>query len=164
MPSGVYDRTPEHRAQMSAQRKGKSIKQPKCAPGCTCGKHVKSAECRKKISESHMGKGAGSYIDRYGYRILTGQWGHPLVVGKGTVKEHRKVLYGQIGEGPHPCHWQCGRMLEWRGPRGQIICVDHLDGDKLNNEPENLAVSCFKCNWDRQNPRGTSPESRANSL
>lgn len=124
-----------------------------CVAGCTCLKHTKSDEHRRNLSLALTGKGAGFYVDQYGYRVLTMQQGHPLVVGRGEVKEHRKVLYSQIGPGPHACH-HCGKNVEWRSPvRGTDLCVDHLDGDKLNNDPSNLVPSCFKCNWDRNNPR-----------
>jgi len=155
MPRGVYQRTEEHLRQMSKARKGKSIRQPSCPPGCTCGKHVRSDECRRKLSAAKSGRradgsqAAGVWVDRYGYRILTMQWGHPLVTANGELKEHRKVLYDAIGPGPHECHWGCGKVLEWIAPQGQIVCVDHLDGDRLNNDPQNLVPSCVRCNWGR---------------
>ena len=124
-----------------------------CEPGCVCLKHVKSAEHRRNLSIAMTGKGAGSYIDRYGYRVLTRQQGHPLEVGRGEVKEHRSVLYSKIGPEPHECH-HCGKSVEWRSPiRATDLCVDHLDDDKLNNDPSNLVPSCFSCNWNRSNPR-----------
>lgn len=90
------------------------------------------------------------YSDRDGYFILTGQQGHPVARRNGELPLHRKALYERIGEGPHYCHWGCGRQLWWLGvPRGQTICADHLDGDIANNDPDNLVASCFKCNWDR---------------
>jgi hypothetical protein len=66
----------------------------------------------------------------------------------GEVLEHRRVLYDAIGPGPHECHWSgisgCGKVLEWGGTGG--IQADHLDGDKLNNDPTNLVPSCLGCN------------------
>jgi len=63
------------------------------------------------------------------------------------------VLYDAIGPGPHECHWNrvtgCGKVaLEWGG--GQGIVVDHLNGDTLDNRPENLVPSCKVCNTRRQ--------------
>lgn len=80
--------------------------------------------------------------------VLCNQYEHPLSRG-GQLEEHRKVLYDKIGPGPHYCHWDCGKLLEWGGIRG--ICSDHLDGDTLNNDPENLVPSCVVCNRQRGN-------------
>lgn len=55
--------------------------------------------------------------------------------------EHRIILRAVIGDEPHPCHW-CNRMLTW----GVDLHVDHVDGDKLNNDPHNLVPSCQPCN------------------
>lgn len=87
-----------------------------------------------------------------GYRVLHGQQGHALATTGprgGQVLEHRKALYDEIGPGPHECHWNgvsgCGKIsLEWGGRSG--IQADHLNGDKLNNDPENLVPSCIGCN------------------
>lgn len=126
-----------------------------------------SEETRRKMSAAHTGKkrgphsqehkdniskalrakasGVGFYITG-GYRRLTGQWDHPLALPDGTVFEHRKVLYDKIGPGPHRCHWRCGRILTWDGGPQLGICADHLDNDKLNNDPENLVPSCRREN------------------
>lgn len=103
------------------------------------------------LGRTHNGRPArGSYIMSTGYRALTGQV-HPLA-RSGEVLEHRKVLYDKIGPGPHPCHWikvsGCGNTaLEWGGLRGVI--ADHLDGDIVNNHPDNLVPSCCGCNSHR---------------
>ena len=68
---------------------------------------------------------------------------HPLAGKDGVVREHRAVAYDTHGEGPHPCHW-CGKMLEW--PK---ICVDHLNGVRDDNRPDNLVISCNGCNGSR---------------
>jgi hypothetical protein len=96
----------------------------------------------------------GFYISKNGYKILTGQWQHPLALD-GEVSEHRQLLYDLVGPGPHPCHW-CGRLLEWP----DIKC-DHLDGDLLNNDPKNLVVSSNNCNLRRGkagNPLSWNPD------
>lgn len=90
-----------------------------------------------------------------GYRMLLGWHGHPLAHAKGTIYEHRKVLYDNIGPGPHECHWQCGKTLDW-----DDIDADHVDGERLNNEPENLVASCRPCNR-RRALAGNPPNWRA---
>lgn len=67
--------------------------------------------------------------------------GHPLADGSGMVFEHRAVLHGEIGPGPHPCHWCGGGPLHW-----EDIVVDHLNEMKTDNTPSNLVASCNDCN------------------
>lgn len=62
---------------------------------------------------------------------------------------HRKILRDKIGDGEHPC-FHCGRMVAWdkwhnEHPRDALV-VDHLDANKLNNDPDNLVPSCNRCN------------------
>lgn len=115
----------------------------KISAALTGTKH--SAEFVEKCRQRQLGTGAGFYYD-YGYRFLTQQQGHPLANTEGIVAEHRKVLYDLLGPGPHPCHWvKCGELaLEWGGGSG--INVDHLNGIKDDNRPENLVPSCRSCN------------------
>lgn len=77
---------------------------------------------------------------------------HPLATGKGSVAEHRLVLYEKIGPGPHPCHW-CQAPVDWLpGERtaAGALTADHVDNDSRNNAPENLVPSCHRCNSIRQ--------------
>lgn len=91
--------------------------------------------------------GAGS-IGRYGYRILR-RTGHPLARAQGKVFEHRLVLYERIGPGRHPCHW-CSATVSWdRKPGTAALVADHLDGDRLNNDPTNMVPACIPCNTHR---------------
>ena len=107
-----------------------------CQPGCSCGKHTGSQ---------------GSYVSINGYRVLTGVVNHLLCLVdsgiSGKVFEHRKALWEKLGcqslNCVHECHW-CGASLSW-----DSIHSDHLNGDKLDNDPENLVPSCMSCNMRR---------------
>lgn len=70
---------------------------------------------------------------------------HPLAGKSGQVLIHRRVLWDQIGPGSHPCH-ACGAAVTWGQPRPARLEVDHLDGDRTNNDLSNLAVTCHICN------------------
>lgn len=82
-----------------------------------------------------------SHIDSYGYRFLH-ITGHPLSRKSGYVAEHRAVAYEKYGDGTQVCHWCEADLGHWC-PQ---IEVDHLDGDRLNNHPDNLVTSCAPCN------------------
>jgi len=91
--------------------------------------------------------GQGS-VNGDGYRVFHDKE-HPLATAQGKVLEHRAVLYERIGEGGHPCHW-CKAIVTWgEASAASRLNVDHLDGDKLNNDPANLVPSCMDCNTKR---------------
>lgn len=133
----------------------------KCLPGCACGKHrTPSVETIAKRSIS-IKEAWNNRIDRKpdgfingGYRIIGAAPEHPLA-GPKELAEHRKVLYEAIGGGSHECHWGCGRTLGWGGIQG--IIPDHLDGNTLDNRPENLVPSCTSCNM-RRGRAGNPPD------
>jgi hypothetical protein len=127
----------------------------KCQPGCKCWRHHNPASFKPGL-RSDGTPARGVYVDAHGYRILTSKQGHPLASRNGEVKEHRAILYDRIGPGVHHCHW-CDRLIEWlSSDRSTDLCVDHLDDNKVNNDPENLVPSCFLCNWNRTEKRTAS--------
>lgn len=65
---------------------------------------------------------------------------HPLVNKGGWMYEHREVAYDTNNGVCPTCFW-CNVDLKWG-----YTHIDHLDDNKINNKPENLVVSCPKCN------------------
>jgi hypothetical protein len=83
-------------------------------------------------------------IHSRGY-ILTPSEKHPLVKRHNGVMEyeHRVIYYDVHGEGPFQCYW-CGVAITW-----DTLHIDHLNNDKKDNNPDNLAASCPTCNMIR---------------
>jgi hypothetical protein len=86
------------------------------------------------------------YVNAQGYVTLT-------VKGK-KVPKHRVVLYKKIGGGTHVCH-HCDKPVTWDAHHitdsENALVGDHLDSDKLNNDPDNIVPSCNYCNATRTN-------------
>jgi hypothetical protein len=77
---------------------------------------------------------------------------HPMSCSKnGMIYQHRQILFDKIGWGPHKCFW-CGDEIDWmpgeRNKKGSLV-VDHFNGNKRDNKPDNLIPSCHKCNATR---------------
>ena len=71
---------------------------------------------------------------------------HPLADRHGEVPEHRRVAYDHCHGRPQPCHW-CGAELRWGGEQlVDRLVIDHLNGDRRDNRPENLVPACQQCN------------------
>jgi hypothetical protein len=120
------------------------------AYGGRCTPEQHDAMVRRRKGPRHT---AGGYLRAW-------EHDHPLATKSGLLL-HRQVLYDELGPGPHPCHW-CKRPLDW-----PEIAVDHLNGVRDDNRPENLVPSCSSpCNahreaeWAkaRQGPRCECPE------
>lgn len=152
---GEFSHTDESKAKISKAKRGKKIGPPtaetcqKISDGWSEESRQAASERRKGLRFNGKSSAVGFYINAGGYKTLTGMIGHPLSSRKNDVLEHRYVLYEKIGPGPHQCHYinefGCGKSaLEWGGHGG--ICVDHLDRNRQNNNPENLVPCCLSCN------------------
>lgn len=157
MPKGVYERKPRLRH----ERPALTCSAPGCGaasrtPGSTlCEKHygrirrngtLENRVLPEVIEHSH------GYLLRYAPN-------HPLAKRRGVVRdyEHRLVFYDAHGEGPFSCHVCCAEVT-W-----DDMHVDHLDDEKKNNDPANLAAACPTCNQARgiEKMRTTVRERRA---
>lgn len=118
-----------------------------------CSKHFQRQKANgDPLMIQRREKGAGS-ISVQGYKLVTVP-GHPLANARG-VFEHRVVLYDKIGPGEHPCHW-CGTLVTWgvtTAADPAALLADHVDFDRLNNDPANLVPSCWSCNITRTRAR-----------
>ena len=81
------------------------------------------------------------WTDEKGYLLYTDN-DHPMASPRGTVLEHRAVLYDSIGPGQQHCV-DCNAVIEW----GSTLIVNHIDENRLNNSIENLEPMCHLCNW-----------------
>lgn len=89
----------------------------------------------------------GPSLTSHGY-LARNLKGHPAASKSGGLYEHRKVFYETYGPDGHQCFW-CGVSLQWGGSGRGKISVDHLNGDKTDNSPDNLKPSCNPCNSSR---------------
>lgn len=93
---------------------------------------------------------AKGHVNANGYRVFVGS-SHPVAGASGVVYEHRAVLHDKIGPGSHPCHW-CGLAVSWDREihtDPDYLTTDHLDKNRLNNDPTNLVPCCVPCNTRR---------------
>ena len=98
---------------------------------------------------------SGATIQRKGeYLCVVGAIGHPLVSSANyRMPYHRFVLYESLGQPDCSRCLHCGYLLPWKTTMSpavyHVACADHLDSNKGNNAPANLAPSCWWCNANR---------------
>ena len=125
-----------------------------CVEGCSetvrsrwgtyCNTHYSRG---RRTGTTEERRRAGPKITSHGY--MAEHWkAHPASSKKGLLYEHRKVFYEEFGPDNHVCKW-CGDSLEWGGGGKGKLHVDHLNGEKVDNRPENLVASCHRCNVNR---------------
>lgn len=105
-------------------------------------KYKAARENWRRENEGHTYKAPSGYVKFIGFE-------HPVANPSGITQYHRVVLFDKIGPGEHECYWGCGRMLSWDKKYPQsldALVVDHLNGIRDDNRPENLAPSCAPCN------------------
>lgn len=93
---------------------------------------------RKRRSGSLQKKQPAPFRSKEGYVFQT-MPGHPLA-NNGVLAVHRKVAYDTHGPDCPNCFW-CAKQITWRACH-----IDHLNGAKDDNAPDNLVVSCPQCN------------------
>lgn len=119
--------------------------------GCTRQRYGQRRLCNTHAMRKHRygdvhadrSRAGRTWDHSSGYRIV-GAAGHQLADSKGSVYEHRLVLFNEIGPGPHGCHW-CGDPVDW----ADGLEADHLNNQRDDNRPENLVPSCHGCNTRR---------------
>jgi len=123
--------------------------------GCRCprckaekrGDHQRNYRSASKSERKRLGSLHRPARPRLedGY-VLWRMVGHPLAQADGRILAHRLVMYEMCnGLAPQAC-WHCEAPLgDW-----SKVAVDHIDHDKTNFAPSNLAALCVPCNSSKQ--------------
>lgn len=105
-----------------------------------------SPECRPSYRSPKTNRRRGVVTDGY---LSFVSHGHPRANKRtGQLAVHVSVAYRKYGDGRHRCHW-CSRPIAWEKsavPYAQKLVIDHVNGSTTDFTPENLVVSCARCN------------------
>ena len=95
----------------------------------TCGKlNENKPNCAGKYCNQKCQNG-------YQHRQRVAKWKSGEKTGKGTIKKY-------LSEQKDGC-WVCG-IKEWNG-KSIVLELEHVDGNSLNNNEENLSLLCPNC-------------------
>lgn len=124
MPSGVYVRTVEHKAKLSAAAK-KNYEDPEHR-----AKMSAAIKDRPPVTEETIAKiVAVHYIED---RTHVGWGGYPL-----SYRDIRQLIRDRDVVCQH-----CGKNVE---QNRQEMCVHHIDEDRTNSDHDNLICLCRSC-------------------
>lgn len=155
--TSLREQRPGHQSRMCVTHRCQSSKRTCTFPGCD-KPHNAKGYCKDHYDlwryhgdpSIRLGRPDNGWLHPEGYRKRS-RHGHPLADANGNVFEQRLVLYEKVGPGRHLCHW-CGVLVDWTKtwPRDpDALVADHLDHNRVNNDPANLVPSCQLCNYKR---------------
>lgn len=137
-------------------------------PGCTNGRYARQAICSDHKNEyqrnwraehpgsvrqhnltSFSNREGTTYLHSSGYVKYVG-FDHPACNASGLTNIHRLILWDKVDGKSVPCA-ECGEMLRWDVVSTDLNFVvgDHVDENKLNNDPSNIEPVHAACNVKR---------------
>lgn len=139
-------------------RKGCDNPSRKANEADTCRQHH-SEYMKEYIVGWRLAREGQTYLEpTNGYIYYYGK-DHPIAHPSGKTRYHRMVLWNKINpEGDmnkaHACA-ECGEPVYWNIPYPQrdSLVVDHVDGNRANNDPSNLEPVHQHCNLKRGRDR-----------
>jgi hypothetical protein len=118
-------------------------KRPRSGASPYCEMHYYRLRRTGSLDGGNVNAARGVWESSTGY-LCTRMNGHPWAAPDGRIYLHRAVFHESFGAGPHKCHW----CMKWIKSPKQLN-VDHRDGNRKNNSPNNLLPSCLGCNTRR---------------
>lgn len=112
-------------------------------------------ERQERLRASHVRHSGEFSVDPSGYTKVRGLF-HPACSPCGITRYARIVLWDKLNGKDAPvaadvaCEAGCGRILSWYRTLNihgnEAVTVEHLNGIKDDDRPENLAAYCNECN------------------